>query len=98
MRPTDINPNDYQKQLQNKIALVERAFENHPMPELETYESAAENYRMRAEFRIWHDGEDLFHVMFDQQTKEKYNVHRFPAASKLINNVMVDLQALLKPN
>lgn len=98
MRPTDINPNDYQKQLQNKISLVKEAFENHQMPELETFESAAENYRMRAEFRVWHDGDDLFHVMFDQQTKEKYNVHYFPAASKVINEVMVDLLALLKPN
>jgi tRNA (uracil-5-)-methyltransferase len=98
MRPTDINPKDYQKQLQNKIHLVKDAFENHQMPELETFESAADHYRMRAEFRIWHDGDELYHVMFDQQTKEKYKVDYFPAATKVINKVMVDLLVLLKPN
>ncbi|MFT5676865.1 MAG: tRNA (uracil-5-)-methyltransferase [Paraglaciecola sp.] len=98
MRPTDIDPNDYQKQLQNKISLVKHAFENYQMPELETFESAAEHYRMRAEFRIWHEGDELYHVMFDQQTKEKYKVEYFPPASKLINDVMVDLTDLLKPN
>jgi tRNA (uracil-5-)-methyltransferase len=97
MRPTDINPDDYQEQLQNKISLVKHSFVNHQMPELETFESLAENYRMRAEFRIWHDGDDMYHVMFDQQTKEKYKVGYFPAASKLINDVMVDLLDLLKP-
>ncbi|QUJ03775.1 hypothetical protein KCP71_04785 [Salmonella enterica subsp. enterica] len=27
---------------------------------------------MRAEFRLWHDGDDLYHIMFDQQTKSGF--------------------------
>jgi tRNA (uracil-5-)-methyltransferase len=97
MRPTNINPNNYLQQLQDKVATVKHAFEDYPMPELETFESAPVNYRMRAEFRVWHDGNELDHVMFDQQSKEKYTVEAFPPASQLINDVMKDLIALLKP-
>lgn len=53
--------------------------------------SAPENYRMRAEFRVWHDGDDLYHIMFNQETKQKYRVDQLPAASKLINRAMQDV-------
>jgi len=98
MRPTDINPQNYPQQLQDKVTTVRLAFADYPMPELEIFASAPVNYRMRAEFRIWHDGDALDHVMFDQQSKEKYKVEAFPPASQLINNLMIDLIALLKPN
>ncbi len=38
----------------------------------------AEHYRMRAEFRIWHEGDDLFHCMYAQATKEIIRVDSFP--------------------
>ena len=68
------------------------------IPEVEVFPSAPLHYRMRAEFRVWHEGEDLFHIMFDQQTKEKYRVDHFPPASRLINNVMQAIMPLLKQN
>lgn len=43
---------------------------------------------MRAEFRIWHDGDDLYHIIFDQQTKSRIRVDSFPAAGRLINQLM----------
>lgn len=43
---------------------------------------------MRAEFRIWHDGDDLYHIIFDQQTKSRILADSFPAASELINQLM----------
>jgi tRNA (uracil-5-)-methyltransferase len=36
--------------------------------------------------------------MFDQNTKQKYQVHHFPPASQLINDVMRDLLVLIKQN
>jgi tRNA (uracil-5-)-methyltransferase len=36
--------------------------------------------------------------MFDQTTKQKYQVHHFPPASQLINDVMTDLLLLLREN
>lgn len=98
MRPTEINPADYEQQLAQKIDSVQQAFRSFSMPELEAFRSAPLHYRMRAEFRMWHDGDNLDHVMFDQTTKQKYAVNHFPPASKVINAVMARLIALLKDN
>jgi len=57
-------------------------------PNPEVFRSPVSHYRMRAEFRIWHDGDDLYHIMFDQQTKSRIRVDSFPAASELINQLM----------
>ncbi len=39
----------------------------------------------RRKFRLWHDGDDLYHIIFDQQTRSRIRVDSFPAASALIN-------------
>lgn len=51
---------------------------------------------MRAEFRIWHDKGDFYHIMFDQSTLQRYRVDEFPIASELINRMMKALLPLLK--
>ncbi|WP_158965489.1 tRNA (uridine(54)-C5)-methyltransferase TrmA [Paraglaciecola sp. L3A3] len=98
MRPTEIKADTYAEQLQYKANFVESSFAQYKMPKLETFASDPLHYRMRAEFRVWHDGDDLHHVMFDQESKEKYQVHHFPPATQLINDVMADLIAALKTN
>ena len=57
-------------------------------PAPEVFRSPVSHYRMRAEFRIWHDGDDLYHIIFDSQTRQRIRVERFPAASELINQLM----------
>lgn len=54
----------------------------------EVFRSPVSHYRMRAEFRLWHDGDDLYHIMFESQTKSRIRVDSFPAASELINTLM----------
>ncbi|MBL4630793.1 MAG: tRNA (uridine(54)-C5)-methyltransferase TrmA [Paraglaciecola sp.] len=98
MRPTEIQADNYVEQLTNKTNLLKDSFAPHPMPKLEVFASEPLHYRLRAEFRLWHDGDELHHVMFDQDSKEKYQVHHFPPASQLINDVMADLLVLLKEN
>jgi tRNA (uracil-5-)-methyltransferase len=98
MRPTEIQADNYVEQLNNKADFLKNSFAQHPMPELEVFASEPLHYRFRAEFRLWHDGDDLHHVMFDQATKEKYQVNHFPPACQLINDVMADLLLLLKVN
>ena len=98
MRPTEIQADNYVEQLKNKTNFIKESFAQHPMPELEVFASEPLHYRLRAEFRLWHDGDDLHHVMFDQTTKQKYQVNHFPPASQLINDVMRDLLLLLKEN
>ena len=78
----------YQDQLQGKIAKIKQDFEVYRPPSLEVFESQPSHYRMRAEFRMWHEGDDLNYVMFNQESKERYSVNEFPAASKVINALM----------
>ncbi|HGF7235871.1 TPA: tRNA (uridine(54)-C5)-methyltransferase TrmA, partial [Vibrio cholerae] len=96
MATLDVNPELYQAQLADKIALLKAMFVNYSMPELEVFESPVANYRMRAEFRIWHEGDDMYYIMFNQETREKYRVDQFPAASRLINDLMPLLMDAMK--
>ncbi|MBY5948638.1 tRNA (uridine(54)-C5)-methyltransferase TrmA [Photobacterium rosenbergii] len=97
MATTTINPAEYQSQLDEKAARIQNIFADFDTPELEVFASPAEHYRMRAEFRVWHEGEDLYYIMFNQETREKYRVDQFPAASRLINDLMPLLVDALKP-
>ncbi|MGC6376796.1 tRNA (uridine(54)-C5)-methyltransferase TrmA [Bisgaard Taxon 45] len=65
-------------------------------PRVKVFSSPVQHYRMRAEFRIWHDKGDFYHIMFDQQTRQRYRVDCFPIASQLINQMMNRLLPLLK--
>ena len=58
MATTTINPAEYQPQLDEKAARIQNIFADFDTPELEVFASPAEHYRMRAEFRVWH--EDLY--------------------------------------
>lgn len=98
MRPTQIDPNSYELQLAEKTTRLGALFDRFDVPTLEVFKSEPSHYRMRAEFRVWHDKDDLFHIMFDNHNKEKYRVDYFPPASTLINEVMADLIQLLRVN
>ena len=60
------------------------------------FRSEVEHYRMRAEFRVWHDGDDLYYIMFNQETRERYRVDSFPPASAGINTLMPVLISKLR--
>lgn len=66
-------------------------------PKPAVFRSPVSHYRMRAEFRVWHEGDDLYHIMFDQQTKQRIRVDKFPAASELINALMPLLLSAIRP-
>ncbi|MCT4709966.1 tRNA (uridine(54)-C5)-methyltransferase TrmA [Enterobacteriaceae bacterium H11S18] len=82
--PTDL----YDAQLAEKVARLQSMMVPFAAPAPEVFRSPVSHYRMRAEFRIWHDEDDLYHIMFDQQTKQRIRVNSFPAASSLINELM----------
>lgn len=88
----------YQAQLTDKIQRLETEFSEFEPPALEVYASEDKHYRMRAEFRVWHEGEDLFYIMFEKQTRERIRVDQFPAASALINKMMPELIDAVKDN
>ena len=52
---------------------------------------------MRAEFRLWHEGDDLYYAMFDpQHPKTPRRVEEFPIASTIIQRAMPELLRLVK--
>lgn len=95
---TVVDPHTYQAQLEAKASQLRQAFAAFNPPSLAVFASEPEHYRMRAEFRVWHEDEDLFYIMFDQATKQRYRVDQFPAASLLINQAMPALLSALKPD
>ncbi|AMG30735.1 tRNA (uridine(54)-C5)-methyltransferase TrmA [Grimontia hollisae] len=97
MSNTLIDTTQYQAQLDEKIARMQSAFEAFNAPELEVFPSPDKHYRMRAEFRVWHEGDDLYYIMFNQETKQKYRVDQFPQASRIINDLMPLLLDAIKP-
>ncbi len=98
MASLDVNPKHYAQQLAEKTERLRQMFAPYDAPELEVFPSAEQHYRMRAEFRIWHEGDELYYIMFNQQTREKYRVDQFPAASRLINDLMPLLLEAMKDN
>ncbi|MGQ8366564.1 tRNA (uridine(54)-C5)-methyltransferase TrmA [Glaciecola sp. 1036] len=79
---------EYKQQLDEKqnrlIALLSPYYQDN----VDCFVSPPQHYRMRAEFRIWHQDDETFHIMFEKETKQKYRVDQFPIACKLINQAM----------
>ena len=88
----------YQAQLDEKVERLTALLSPFNAPDLTVFPSQPTHYRMRAEFRVWHEGDDLFHIMFNQETKEKYRVDSFPPACKAINDAMALLLEEVRPN
>lgn len=96
---TEYFTNDnYEVQLQNKITQLTTLLSDFNLPQLVVHSSPVSHYRMRAEFRIWHDGEDLYHIMYDKKTKKRVRIDAFPIATVLINQAMQAILPLLKHN
>jgi len=93
-----VDPDNYEKQLDAKKAQFNEQFATFNLPELEVFASPKQNYRMRSEFRVWHDGDDLYYIMFDQTSKQKIRIENFPPASKIINDLMPLLIEKIKVN
>lgn len=83
-----IDPTTYDQQLHEKVATIQELFSDIKTPDFEVFSSPPSHYRMRAEFRVWHDGDDLYYIMFNRDTREKYRVDDFPTGSVLMNTLM----------
>lgn len=98
MDPKLLDPTQYDAQLAEKCQRMTSMFAPFDAPALEVFASEPAHYRMRAEFRVWHDGDDLYYIMFDQQTRSKVKTEQFLPASALINQFMPKLIEAVKPN
>ena len=88
-------PDRYDQLLQAKVERLQQLLGEFQPPAPEVFRSAPEHFRMRAEFRIWHDGDQSNYIMFDQATRERVAVHQFPVGSTRINELMQPLMKAL---
>ncbi|ESP91820.1 tRNA (uridine(54)-C5)-methyltransferase TrmA [Pseudoalteromonas luteoviolacea] len=98
MAVINIDTSLYSQQLSEKKQRISTQFARFNAPELEVYDSEKNHYRQRCEFRVWHDGEDLYHIMFDQQSKEKIRVDQFDPGAPLVNELMQVMMNKLRHN
>ena len=87
-----INPDNYQQQLDEKLAELRTTFRDIPLPQkIEIYPSEPLHFRMRAEFRIWHENGRAHFAMNKPGQKTPYTITEFPIGSQLINRLMTPL-------
>lgn len=98
MNSNQFNTANYEADLEIKRLKLKDLFKDYTNLEIEVFASAPSHYRMRSEFRVWHEGEDLYYYMFDKSTDQKIRTEQFLPASLLINQMMAALIEELKPN
>ncbi len=97
MNLNDFDTSSYAGLLDAKRLKLKELFAPYTTNEIEVFASPESHYRMRTEFRMWHEGEDLYYYMFDKKNDEKIRIDSFLPASALINEAMKVLIEELKP-
>ena len=91
------DPTNYHALLAEKVAQFRLAFAPFAIPEPEVFPSAPEHYRLRAEFRVWHQGDDLHYAMFNPENpKQPVMIEDFPVAAESICGLMPRLMERLR--
>lgn len=88
-----VNPAIYPQLLAEKAELLRQTFAEFNPPQLEVFASPPSHYRLRTEFRIWHEGDDLFYAMFEigkdpKKDRTLVRMDEYPVAGKEINRLM----------
>jgi tRNA (uracil-5-)-methyltransferase len=89
---------NYEGLLETKRLKLKALFDPLTNKEIEVFASPVSHYRMRTEFRVWHDGDDMYFYMFDKVNNIKIRTEDFLPASLLINQMMKALMEELRPN
>lgn len=95
--PWQTCPENYDDLFAQKCARVENGMLPASLPPAKYFNSPPEAYRARAEFRIWHDDEDLNYVMFDPASpRTPVSILDFAPALGPIRQLMPLLRDYLK--
>jgi len=84
-----VDPARYEAQLAEKVGVFRTDFAQFIAPQPQVFRSAPLHYRLRAEFRIWHDGDRIDYVMFDPaEPATPIPLSVFPIGARRINELM----------
>ncbi len=93
MSDHSIDPTAYPAALEAKLENFKDTLEGLSYPQIEVFDSAPSGFRMRAEFRIWHEDGSAHYAMNRAGEKRPYIVSQFPIAGELISQLMAPLLA-----
>jgi tRNA (uracil-5-)-methyltransferase len=94
-----VKPEKYGELLREKVRIVAALLADFSPPEPEVHASLPTGFRMRAEFRLWHRGDDLDYVMFRREDpKTPVAINSFPIACERIQAMMPSLLGELRRN
>src|SRR5438445_13350380 len=93
-----LDPQNYEKLLAEKKLKLKSMFSSFTTPEVEVFASEPTHFRMRSEFRVWHEGEDLYYYMFDKAQEKNIRTEQYLPASLIINQMMTALMEEVRPN
>ena len=97
MQQLDYQPKRCESLFHEKAARALERLEPLAPPTPQHYASISSGYRLRAEFKIWHDGDDLHYVMFPPgDPRNPHIIEAFPIAGPRITEVMAPLREALR--
>ena len=88
-----INPTLDPAALDAKLENFKSTLDGLSFPQVEVFDSAPSGFRMRAEFRIWHEDGIAHYAMNRAGEKRPYMISEFPIAGELIGQLMAPLLA-----
>ncbi len=88
----------YDEQVQKKQKYIKELFEPLLVGEFETFTSPDTHYRNRAEFRVWHDGDDISYAMNGLVKKDVVLIESCPKVVKKIADLMTPLREMIESN
>lgn len=96
---SSVDPEYYDDQLRAKAELIQAQFAEFNPPPICWFDSPPLHFRQRAEFRVWHEGDDSYYVMFDpQQPKIPVRVDNYLIGSRRLVEVMQKLITQVRSN
>ncbi len=97
MQHLDYQPERCESLFQEKAAKALERLKPFAPPTPQHHASIASGYRLRAEFRIWHDGDDLHYVMFPPgESRNPHIIEAFPIAGPRITEALAPLREALR--
>lgn len=92
----------YSEQLRQKTDYLSELLQSFQPPAVQVFPSAEQYYRQRAEFRIWHEGDEMCYAMFQKGQKASsaslIKLEQFPTAALSINEMMPRLMNAMAAN
>ena len=87
-----VQPSQYQTLLSAKAVQLRQQLAEFLLPELSVFDSPNSHYRMRAEFKVWHEGDSAQFAMYKPgEYRKPYIIDDFPVANQYINDLMPQL-------